>query len=216
MSWHNRNRDLIALALAGILLVALQFGLRLHPLYAVVISVAVWLGIWLALAPSRSDGEKKSANGADIAHDEHPSAADMNEARRTWLELEALHAELLASRAPLAVLDPVESILSASQSMLEEADSRPEDFRYDRRALLHFLPQVVGLLDQYKEGLQVPAESDATQQRLHATLLRLAELFSVFRKRKADRATRALNVQIDVLEAQLLQEGLAPNGPKKD
>lgn len=217
MSWHNRNRDLIALALAGALLLFMEFGLRLHPLYAIVIAAAVWLGVWMALAPA-DKGERADQDDqtAEATNEGHPNAGDLNTAQRTCLELEALHAALLTAATPLTILEPIENILTASQAMLDEANSRPEDFRYDRRALLHFLPQVVALIRLYQEGRLNDADKAPPQKRLQATLQRLAELFAVFRKRKSDRAAHALNVQIDVLEAQLRQEGLAPETTSKD
>lgn len=218
MAWYNKNRDFIAVGLAAVMLLVFEFALRLPPLYAFGLAAAIWLGVWLVLAPrGGSDKLEDKEKASKVASKGHPSAAVLQTARRTFLELEALQVELKAAGAPDKVLSELASILSDCQAMLREASTMPDDFRHDRRALLHFLPQVVALLRQYQEGLAQTRSAGpstlAANQRLEDMLERLAALFNMFRRRKAERATRALNVQIDVLEAQLRQEGLAT---KKD
>ncbi len=221
MAWHHKNRDLIAAAIAAVALLVLEFGLRLPPLYALALAAATWLGVWLLLAPSRpTERVDKVSAGSKVESEGRPSAGDLQAARAHCANLQHLQKTLEASSAPKAVCRSLASIVSDCQAMLSEASASPQDFRHDRRALLHFLPQVVALLEHYQDGLErhdVQAADDlVTDQRLQATLERLAALFGMFRRRKAERATRALNVQIDVLEAQLRQEGLSPHDPQKD
>jgi hypothetical protein len=232
-NWMQRNRDLIALAFAGLSLLVLEFGLRVSPVTAFAVALVVWLAIWLGLAPRSSRnsaensaegsgkepgkgarrGTKRASGRGDQAQDSeqadatpHPSAADMQTVRATLAALEALRPALRPLGPELNAA--VQSVFSDAKSMLSEAEDKPEGFRHDRRALLHYLPQVLALLEQSVEpGASHDPEAKA---RLVATCQRLAELFAGFRRRKAERQTRALNVQIDVLEAQLRQEGFPP------
>ncbi len=212
ISWLQRNRDLIALAFAGLSLLVLEFALRVPPITAMGIALAIWVALWFSLAPYKSKEKGNPANNPmkgsarDGDTSGHPSAADMQTVRQTLMALHELRDKLsVHGRSVSAAID---AILADAQAMVREAEAQPGEFRHDRRALLHYLPQVLALLEQ---SLEAGARHDqAARKRLEGTCQRLQELFASFRRRKAERQTRALNVQIDVLEAQLRQEGLAP------
>lgn len=199
-----KNRNTLAPIFAAILMVVLVFTLRVPPLYGLLVGLLGWLGFWLVMAPDRrKEKELVGKLGKSQAQQFEVDLTEAEENKRTLMDLN--------KRIPdSGITRQLHTIVADVDFLIAESRRRPQEFRADRKVLVHYLPQVVELAQLFADQQRFGQIDFETRDRTTTALADLTKLFDSYKDRRQSREAMDLNVQIDVLEAKLREEGIQP------
>ena len=208
MKTLTRLRHVLAPGLGALVLVAALFALDLGPVMAIVLGLLVWGGTALTLMPRRRFGGLAKADG--LVYD---SEMIRKELEATVVRVASIR-RLGARLASPPITDRLNRITASAESIIDDVERNPADYRRMRKALTHYLAHVETITERLVYMAGTGTLDPETRSRTEQTLAGVEQVFVDYTRRMVQDEAQDLDARIALLEQEIRAEGvLPPNGP---